>query len=61
MEGLSDEPRPGTPRKITDAQVEAAVTGTLENVPAAATHWSTRSLAQQVGLSQSAIVRIWHS
>jgi len=61
MEGLSDEPRPGTPRKITDAQVEEAVTRTLESVPAAATHWSTRSLAQQVGLSQSAIVRIWHS
>jgi transposase len=51
----------GTPRRITDAQVEAAVTRTLESVPAAATHWSTRSLAQQVGLSQSAIVRIWHS
>jgi transposase len=61
MEGLSDEPRPGTPRKITDAQVEAAVTRTLESVPTAATHWSTRSLAQQVGLTQSAVVRIWHS
>jgi transposase len=61
MEGLSDEPRPGTPRKITDAQVEAAVTRTLESVPVAATHWSTRSLAQQVGLTQSAVVRIWHS
>src|SRR6202790_2928844 len=61
LEGLADEPRPGAPRKITDAQVEAAVTRTLESVPAAATHWSTRSLAQQVGLSQSAIVRIWHS
>jgi len=61
MEGLSDEPRPGAPRKITDTQVEEAVTRTLESVPAAATHWSTRSLAQQVGLSQSAVVRIWHS
>lgn len=61
IEGLSDEPRPGAPRKITDAQVEAAVTQTLESVPAAATHWSTRSLSQQVGLSQSAVVRIWHS
>ena len=60
MEGLSDEPRPGTPRKITDAQVEAAVTRTLESVPVAATHWSTRSLAKQVGLTQSAVVRIWH-
>lgn len=61
LEGLSDEPRPGAPRKITDAQVEAAVTRTLESVPTAATHWSTRALSQQVGLSQSAIVRIWRS
>jgi transposase len=61
LEALSDEPRPGTPRKITDAQVEEAVTRTLESAPVAATHWSTRSLAEQVGLSQSAGVRIWHS
>jgi len=59
MEGLSDEPRPGTPRKITDAKVEEAVTQTLESLPVAATHWSTRSLAEKVGLSQSAVVRIW--
>ena len=61
MDGLSDDPRPGAPRKITDAQVEEAVTQTLESLPRAATHWSTRSLAQKVGLSQSAVVRIWHS
>jgi transposase len=61
MEGLTDEPRPGAPRKITDAQVEQAVTQTLQSLPRAATHWSTRSLAAKVGLSQSAVVRIWHS
>jgi transposase len=61
MDGLSDDPRPGAPRSITDAQVEEAVTQTLESLPRAATHWSTRSLAQKVGLSQSAVVRIWHS
>ena len=61
MEGLSDEPRPGAPRKISDAQVVEAVTQTLESLPPAATHWSTRSLAEKVGLSQSAIVRIWRS
>jgi transposase len=33
----------------------------LENLPAGATHWSTRSLAEKVGLSQSAVVRIWHT
>ena len=61
MEGLTDEPRPGAPRKITDEAVERAVTQTLESLPRAATHWSTRSLAAEVGLSQSAVVRIWRS
>lgn len=61
LEGLTDEPRPGAPRKITDTKVEQAVTTTLESLPRAATHWSTRSLAAEVGLSQSAVVRIWHS
>lgn len=61
LDGLGDDTRPGAPRKISDAKVEAAVTRTLESLPAAATHWSTRSLASQVGLSQSAVVRIWHA
>jgi transposase len=61
MEGLTDEPRPGAPRKITDEAVERAVTQTLESLPRAATHWSTRSLAAEAGLSQSAVVRIWRS
>ena len=51
MKGLADDSRPGTPRRITDAQVEAAVTQTSwRAMPTAATHWSTRSLAQKVGL-----------
>jgi transposase len=60
-DGLLDEPRPGAPRRITDEQIERAVVTTLESTPANATHWSTRSLAQAVGLSQSAVVRIWHA
>src|SRR5262245_19954028 len=40
LDGLADEPRPGAPRTITDAQVEAAVTRTLESRPTDATHWS---------------------
>ncbi len=60
-DGLLDEPRPGAPRTITDEQVERAVVTTLESTPPNATHWSTRSLAQAVGLSQSAVVRIWHA
>jgi transposase len=61
LEGLADEPRPGAPRTITDAKVEEVVTKTLEEKPKAATHWSTRGMAQAVGLSQSAIVRVWNA
>lgn len=61
LEGLVDEPRPGAPRTITDAQVEEVITRTLESKPEAATHWSSRGMAQRVGLSQTAIVRIWHA
>ncbi len=59
LDGLTDEPRPGAPRTITDARIEEVVTKTLEEKPKAATHWSTRGMAEAVGLSQSAIVRIW--
>jgi transposase len=61
LEGLVDEPRPGAPRTISDAQVEQVITRTLESKPEAATHWSTRGMAQASGLSQTAIVRIWHA
>jgi transposase len=59
LDGLSDEPRPGAPRKITDAQVEAVVVATLERTPADATHWSRASMAAQSGLSRSTVGRIW--
>jgi transposase len=61
LEGLVDEPRPGAPRTITDARVEEVITRTLESKPQAATHWSTRGMAKAMGLSQSAIGRIWRA
>ncbi len=61
LEGLLDEPRLGAPRSITDAQVEAVITQTLESMPANSTHRSTRLMAQKTGLSQTAIVRIWRA
>src|SRR3984885_14837931 len=61
LEGLLDEPRPGAPRSIKDAQVEDVVTKTLESMPDQSTHWSTRLMAKQAGLSQTAIVRIWRA
>jgi transposase len=61
LAGLLDEPRPGRPRTITDEQVEEVIVRTLETTPRDATHWSTRSLAREVGLTQSAVLRIWQA
>src|SRR2546428_2054604 len=61
VDGLLDEPRPGAPRRICDEDVEKVIALTLETTPADATHWSTRSMSRRVGLSQSAISRIWRA
>jgi transposase len=61
LDGLTDEPRPGPPRTITDARVEEVVTRTLETKPTSATHWSTRGMAKTLGLSQTAVSRIWRA
>ena len=61
LDGLTDEPRPGRPRTITDEQVDLVVTTTLESTPRDATHWSTRSMAKEVGLTQTAVSRIWRA
>jgi len=61
LEGLNDEYRSGTPRTVSDADVESVVVRTLETKPANATHWSTRSMAKAVGLSPATIGRIWRA
>jgi len=61
IDGLLDEQRPGAPRKISDKDVERVITLTLETKPSDATHWSTRGMAKQAGLSQTAITRIWRA
>jgi transposase len=62
LAGLWDEDRPGRPRTIADERVEQVLTKTLEEPPPNHdTHWSTRSMAKQVGLSQTAVSRIWRA
>jgi transposase len=59
LDGLADDPRPGAVRTVTDDLVEVVIVKTLEEMPTDATHWSTRSMARETGMSQSAISRIW--
>jgi hypothetical protein len=61
LDGLLDEPRPGAPRQVGDAQIERVVRLTLESAPVDATHWSSRAMAKRSGLSQSTISRIWRA
>jgi transposase len=61
LDGLLDEPRPGTPRRLSDEEVERVLTMTLESKPQNATHWSTRSMAAACGLSRTSVHRIWRA
>ena len=61
VDGLLDEPRPGAPRTIDDAKVESVIVRTLESLPRAATHWSTRTMARAAGISVSSVGRIWRA
>jgi transposase len=57
--GLRDQPRTGAPRSIPDELVQAVLAKTLHERPPDAQRWSSRRLAQLVGVSQRAVVRIW--
>jgi transposase len=62
LEGLSDEPRAGAPRKLTDEVVEAVIVKTLEQTPPRGdSQWSTRTMAAATGLNKTAVSRIWRA
>ena len=61
LDGLYDEPRPGTPKRISDDDISEVVRRTLEETPQDATHWSLRSMARAVGHAPSTIHRIWRA
>jgi len=61
VEALSDAPRPGAPRKFSDEDVETILVKTVESKPKGRTHWSTRKMAEQAGMSHSTVGRIWRT
>jgi transposase len=61
VEGLSDAPRPNVHRKLSDERVEEVIRLTLQTKPKGMTHWSTRKLAKQSGVSQSSVSRVWRA
>lgn len=61
LEGLVDLPRSGSPRTISDEKVEEVVTKTLESKPRGKTHWSSRTMAGEAGVSDFTVRRIWHA
>ena len=61
LEGLEkDAPRPGRTPSISPATVKKVIHKTTQDKPANATHWSTRSMAAEVGISETTVRRIWH-
>ncbi len=61
LDGLADAPRPGAPRTVDDARISALIAKTLESKPRDATQWSTRSMAEEIGVSQSTVSRVWRA
>ena len=56
-----DAPRPGRPRTIGEGKVQEVIDKTTREKPEAATHWSTRTMAAAVGVSEASVRRIWHA
>ena len=61
LDGLYDEPRVGGPRTISDEFIEHLIQTTLSRKPKGATHWSTRSLGRELGISPASVSRIWRA
>lgn len=61
LSALHDKPRPKTKRKLADDKVEELIRRTLQTTPKGQTHWSSRQLASELGVSQSTVSRVWRA
>ena len=61
-EGLAkDAPHGPSTRRLPGEKAKDVVEATLHTIPSDATHWSTRTLAKQMGISHSSVARIWNA
>ena len=61
LEGLSDVPRSGQPRRHGDDKVQEILEATVNRRPRNATHWSVRSLAEDIGVPRDFVHRVWRA
>lgn len=61
LSALHDLPRPNVDRKLSDEKVEELIRTTLQTTPDGQTHWSTRQLADRLGVSQASVSRVWRA
>jgi transposase len=59
IEGLEEAPGRGRPPIYAQDFVETVVAATLAKPPPGSTHWSTRTLAAELGVSHGTVHRIW--
>jgi transposase len=59
LAGLAEKPRSGRPPTISARKRAEIVAKTLKAPGHGLTHWSTRELANDVGVSHSTVCRIW--
>jgi len=55
--GLHNDLKPGRPRDLKDEQIAALINTALRKRPKGQTHWSSRSLADETGISKSTVHR----
>ena len=62
LAGLAkDAPRPGRKPAISVRLKEELIRRTTQSKPANATHWSTRTMAAEMGISEATVRRIWRA